>query len=474
MSSERKVDVAILGAGTAGNYTLSQVRAAGKSFVIINGGPLGTTCARVGCVPSKLLIQAADAFHERALLDEFGIRGGAGLKIDVPAVLARVRKIRDSFANPIAARATGELSEHFIDGYARFVAPDVVKVNGSRVRANRIVVATGSTPVVPNPWQAFGDRVLTTDTLFEQEDLPPRMAVIGLGAIGLEMGQALSRLGIEVTGFGSREYIAGLSDPVVNQAAIERISCDMPLYLGERAQVVEEEDGLRVSSGSHSVVVDKILVSAGRAPNIPGLGLEEIGAPMDPSGRPEYDPQTMQVGDLPIFLAGDVNGYRTIMPEAADEGRMAGCNVSHQEIAAFRRKTSMGIVFTDPNIACVGTPFSELDTKAIAVGEDDFSKRPRAMIMGKNYGVLRLYANRATGRLLGAAMCVTGGEHLAHLVAWSIQQGLTVIDLQRLPYYHPVLEEGLGDAVEDLASKLDIKAPAPANVTPMSPVISSS
>ena len=179
----------------------------------------------------------------------------------------------------------------------------------------------------------------------------------------------------------------------------------------------------------------------------------------------------MQVGDLPIFLAGDVNGYRTIMPEAADEGRVAGHNAIQIEIAAYHRKTPLGIVFTDPNIAEVGTSFSQLKTDATAVGEDDFSARPRAIIMGKNYGKLRLYADRATGRLLGAAMCVTGGEHLAHLVASYIEQGLTVLDLQRMPTYHPVLEEGLADAVEDLASKLEIKSPPLPNMMPAKPTV---
>ncbi len=470
MTTERRVDVAILGAGTAGLYAMRQVNGAGKSFVIINGGPLGTTCARVGCVPSKLLIQAADSFHDRTLFDLFGIRGGAALKDDIPAALVRVRKVRQSLIDGWIANTT-PTGEQFIDGYARLVAPDVVEVNDTRIRADRIVIGIGSHPIVPKPWQAFGDRVLTTDTLFEQEDLPARMAVIGLGPIGLELGQALARLGIETTGFDALDHIAGLSDPVVNQAAVELFSREMQLHLGEPAEIVEEAGGLRVTSGSHSVVVDKLLVCIGRAPNLAGLGLEEIGAPMGPKGRPVVDPQTMQVGELPIFLAGDVEVDRPLLHESVDEGRIAGRNASQTEITAYRRKTPMGIVFTDPNIAVAGTAFSELDTAATAVGEIDFGSVHRAMFMGKNYGKLRLYADRATGRLLGAAMCVTGGEHLAHLLAWCIEQGLTVLDLQRMPYYHPTLEEGLFSAVEDLASKLDIKAPAPANMKPANPTI---
>ena len=455
MSTERRVDVVILGAGTAGISATNQVSRAGKSFVLINGGPLGTTCARAGCQPSKLLIQAADSFHDRTHFDEFGIRGGTELKADIPAALVRVRKVQKFLIDRWIANTT-PAGEQFIDGYARLVEPDVVEVNDARIRADRIVIAIGSHPVVPRPWQGFGDRVLTTDTLFEQEDLPPRIGVIGLGPIGLEMGQALARLGIEVTGFDALDHIAGLSDPVVNQAAIELFSRELPLHLGKPAEIIEEVGGLRVSSGSNSVVVDKLLVAIGRAPNLGGLGLEDIGAPMDPDGRPVVDPQTMQVGELPIFLAGDVAADRPILHESVDEGRIAGLNASQREITAYRRKAPMGIVFTDPNVAVAGTGFSQLETDATAVGETDFSSVGRAMFMGKNYGKLRLYADRATGRLLGAAMCVTGGEHLAHLVAWCIEQELTVPDLQRMPYYHPTLEEGLFSAAEDLVSKLEI------------------
>lgn len=466
MVTERKVDVVIIGAGTAGISALREVRESGKSFVLINGGPLGTTCARAGCQPSKLLIHAANAFHERSRFDLFGIQNGAQLKNDIPAALIRVRKACRSLIDDWID-ATTPAGDQFIDGYARLLEADLVEVNDIRIRAGRIVIAAGSNPVIPKALKAFGDRILTTDTLFEQKDLPARMAAIGLGPIGLEMGQALARLGVEVTGFGSQTNIAAMDDPVVNQAAIDLFSREMTLYLGEGAQITEEAGGLRVSAGEHSAVVDKILLSAGRSPNLDGFNLEAIGAPVDSRGRPLVNPQTMQLGNLPIFLAGDAAIDRPLLHESVDEGYIAGHNAARKELTAIRRKTPMGIVFTEPNIARAGANFSDLDPETTAVGEIDFSTVQRAMFMGKNYGKLRLYADKNTGRLLGTAMCVTGGEHLAHLLAWCIEQELTVLDLQRMPYYHPTLEEGLANAVEDLARKLDIKAPSPASMTPL-------
>jgi dihydrolipoamide dehydrogenase len=457
------VDVAIVGAGTAGSHAMSQARRAGKSFVLINGGPMGTTCARVGCMPSKMVIQAADLLHDRHLLDELGIRGGQELRADIPAVLRRVRALRDDLVADTIRSMTKSLSaEQLIDGYARLVAPDTIEVAGQRIRAGRIVLATGSRPIVPGPWQAFGDRILTTDTLFEQEDLPRRMAVIGLGAIGLEMGQALARLGIEVTGFDALDRIGGIADPVIAEGALEILRKDFPMHLGQQAKIEAAADGLRVSAGAHAVVVDKLLVCIGRRPNVDELGLADVGAPLDDRGRPKIDPHTMQLGDLPIFVAGDATGDVLIMHVAADEGRVAGFNAGRDTHARFQAKTPLGIVFTDPNIVSVGARLSDLEDAAgqdaIAIGEYDFASQGRARIMARARGRLRLYADRATGRLLGASMCAPGGEHLGHLLAWSIQQQLTVFDLQRMPYYHPTLEEGLASAVDALARNVDAKS----------------
>jgi dihydrolipoamide dehydrogenase len=471
MTHERTVDVAVIGAGTAGSYAMSQARRAGKSCVLINGGPMGTTCARVGCMPSKMVIQAAELYHDRHILDELGIRGGEGLRPDIPAVLRRVRALRDRLVGGTIRSMTKSLSaDQLIEGYARLVAPDTVEVAGQRIRAGRIVLATGSRPIVPGPWKAFGDRILTTDTLFEQEDLPRRMAVIGLGAIGLEMGQALARLGIEVTGFDALDRIGGIADPAIAETALEILRRDFPMHLGQQAQVEQAPDqgsgGLRVSAGAHAVTVDKLLVCIGRRPNLDELGLADIGAPLDERGRPRIDPHTMQLGDLPIFVAGDATGDMLIMHVAADEGRVAGFHAGRGTQERFQPKTPLGIVFTDPNIVSVGARLPDLDDGAIAIGEFDFKTQGRALIMARARGRLRLYAERATGRLLGASMCAPAGEHLGHLLAWSIQQKLTVFDLQQMPYYHPTLEEGLALAVDALARNVDAK---PASALPYVP-----
>ncbi len=454
MATERIVDVAIIGAGTAGLTALAEVRKITQNYVIIDGGKLGTTCARVGCMPSKAALQIAATFHSRTLFDRYGIEGKTSLHIDQAQAMEHVRDLRDIFVDRVLADTTDEMGDEFIAGQACFLEPTVLSVNDEIIRAQKIIIATGSQPVVPPAWKCYGDRILTTDTLFELEQLPPTIAVIGLGVIGVEMGQALHRLGVQVVGVDQRSLLAGIQDPIVNRAALDLLDKEFPLWMGAEASIDEHGEQLRVSVGERHIVVDKILASLGRMPHVQDLGLEALGVLLDARGLPDFDPHTMQIADLPLFIAGDVSGDKAILHEANDEARIAGYNAVHEPIVAFRRKTALAITFCDPTVAAVGLPWKDFDDSSMVAGEMRFGPLGRALIMGKNRGVLRLYADRSDGRLRGASMIAPGGEHLAHLLAFAIEQNLTVYDLLRMPFYHPTLEEGLQAALYDLRAKL--------------------
>jgi dihydrolipoamide dehydrogenase len=451
---EKQVDVAIIGAGSAGLFALSQVRRATDSYVLIDGGELGTTCARVGCMPSKAIIQVAEDFHRRALFQRMGIEGGDALTLNDEDAMEHVRDLRDVFVDKVLSNSTDKMGDKFIAGRARFISPTELEVDGDRIKARAVVIATGSSPVVPGDWRRFGERIITTDNLFELESLPASVAVIGLGTIGLEMGQALSRMGVEVTGIDQLDHIAGLRDPDVQKLAVELLGKEFPMWLGTAADLTEENAGLRVQAGGQSVQVERVLAAMGRRPNVDGLGLENLGVELDERGLPSFDPATMQVSELPVFIAGDVTGDLAILHEAAIEGRIAGHNAVQERPVRFARQTPLAINFCDPNVAVVGRTWDELDTERTAVGEVKLGPLGRALIMGRNKGIMRVYADREDGRLLGASLVAPHGEHIAHQLAWSIQQGLTVFDLLRMPFYHPSIEEGLQSALYDLAGKI--------------------
>jgi dihydrolipoamide dehydrogenase len=450
---DKTLDVIIIGAGSAGLAALREVHKRSESFLLINDGAYGTTCARVGCMPSKALIEAANAFHRRHSFDAFGIRGAAALSVDVPAVLRRVRALRDDFVAGTLA-ATDELGERSLAGRARLLDAQTVAVGERRYHARRIVIASGSQPVIPDAWRAFGDRIVTTDTLFELETLPRRMAVVGLGAIGIEIAQALSRLGVEVTGFGANPRLAGLSDEAVDLALRELLDKEFAFHTSASAELSPAADGIEVRSGAVRVVADQVIAAIGRRPNVAGLGLETLGVELDARGMPPVNPNTLQIADLPVFLAGDANGRAALLHEAADEGHIAGINAMATELRCFRRRTPLAIVFADPNVAVVGQRFADLDAAQLVIGQASFKRQGRARTAEHNKGLMRLYADRNSGRLLGGEMCVPAGEHMAHVLALAIERELSVQELLRLPFYHPVLEEGMRGALRDLSAQL--------------------
>jgi dihydrolipoamide dehydrogenase len=453
------LDTLIIGAGTAGLAALREVRKRTDRYLIVNEGPWGTTCARVGCMPSKALIEAANAFHRRHALEAFGLRGAMGLSADIAAVLQRVRTLRDHFVAG-ALQATEALGAARIAGSATLLGPNAVDIDGTTYATRSIIIATGSRPRVPDAWLAFGDRMLTTETLFEQRTLGPRMAVIGMGVIGVEIAQALARLGIEMAAFSTRPNLAGLKDPALNAELAALLKHEMRLHTGAPAELREVASGIEVSSGAHRVVVDQVIAAMGRVPNIEHLGLQALGVPLDPRGMPAVNPQTQQIGDLPVFLAGDANAHAPLLHEAADEGHTAGINAMACALTPaaaptrFQRRTPLTIVFCDPQVAVVGQRLADLDSAHTVTGTVSFENQGRARAAQRNHGGLHVYADRATGRLQGAEMCAPEAEHMAHLLALAVQQKLTVHELLGMPFYHPVLEEGLRTALRDAARQL--------------------
>lgn len=451
---QRKVDVVIIGAGSAGLAALRQVAQKTDDFLLIDRGPLGTTCARVGCMPSKVLIDAARLYHGRQRMKECGINGADQLSADIPAVLRHVRRLRAHFTSGMIGVTHQLAGKRLLTGRATLLGPNRIALGEDTIECASIILAVGSRPTVPHAWRPFGRRILTTETLFEQKELPARLALVGLGTNGLELGQALSRLGIEVTGFGRNPLIGGIMDPEISRAALDILQTEFPLHVGAAAEIASGTNALLVGNGSCQVEVDACIAAIGTRPNLDDLGLDRLGLETDEHGMPPFDPHSMQVGDLPIYIAGDANGHLPLLHEAQDEGFIAGRNAAGDAVHGFRRRSPLGIGFTDPQIATVGMRYDALDRKTTIIGRSDFSEQSRAIIEHGNAGRLHVYTDKANARLLGAEMVVPEAEHLAHILALAVQQKLTVHEALMMPFYHPTVEEGLRSALRDAARQL--------------------
>jgi dihydrolipoamide dehydrogenase len=461
-----QTDIAIIGAGTAGLAAYRAAKTAGKQAVIIEAGPHGTTCARVGCMPSKLLIAAADAAHGIENWHAFGLRLEGSLRVDGPAVMARVRRERDRFVGFVLEGVERISERDRLAGYARFTNPESLTVDDhTSVRFTSAVIATGSSPIVPAQLRAAGDRLVVNDDIFEWEDLPRSVAVFGPGVIGLELGQALHRLGVAVHMFGRGGQFGPFTDPAIRDYANRIFAAEFPLEADARDTVLERiAEGVRIrwtapDGARHEIVVDKVIAATGRAPNVGALGLQATGIVLDPRGVPVFDSLTLRCGTGNLFIAGDANDNLPLLHEAADEGRIAGENAARfPDVRPGHRRTPLGIVFSDPQLATVGRRFTDLDPAAVVVGEVSFEDQGRSRVMLRNLGLLHVYADVVDGRVLGAELIGPDAEHLAHLLAWGIQSGMTVHRMLEMPFYHPVIEEGLRTALRDAAAKLALKA----------------
>lgn len=468
-----QVDVAVIGAGTAGLAAYRAARTAGAAAILIESGAYGTTCARVGCMPSKLLVAAAEAAHAVETAPGFGVHYDGVVRIDGRAVMDRVRRERDRFVGFVLRDIERIPGTDRLCGHAGFMDDHTLEVGANtRVVARAVVIATGSRPTRPDTFDTLGDRLVVNDNVFDWQDLPKSVAVIGSGIIGLELGQALHRLGVRVAILGRGGRVGPIGDPEVLAYSIAAFEQEFTLEPDARIADIRR-DGDRVVihrttlEGFEQVeAFDYVLLSTGRVPNVQGIGLEKTSIKLDAQGVPEYHPATAQTlntagsgrKNSPIFIAGDAGNFIPLLHEAADEGRIAGENAARvalgKPVQAGLRRASIGVVFTDPQIGIVGGGFHSLRPGSFAIGRVNFEDQGRARMLKRNKGLINVYADTVTGRFLGAEMLAPEGEHLTHLLAWALQSRMTIEQMLEMPYYHPVLEEALRTALFDVNAKL--------------------
>ena len=458
--SDQKIhcDVAIVGAGSAGLPAYREVVKAGLKPLLIEGGPHGTMCARVGCMPSKLLIAAAQSAADMRHADAFGIRLEGSPRVDGVAVMDRVRRERDRFVGFVVDDVEAMPPDHRLDASVEFVCDGILRsADGREVHAQRIILASGTRPHMPDLYKPLGDLAIVNDDVFNWHDLPRSVLVVGSGVIGVELGLALARLGVRVRMLNRSARFAHLGDPKVRETAVALLGPELSLVQNADITTVRREGdqavvGWSVSGGAETVEsFDYVLVTTGRTPALDSLHLERTSMPLDERGRPRIDPATLQVEGHPVFMAGDVTGLHPIQHEASDDGRVAGRNAAAwPDVQALPRRASLAIMFSDPQIMQVGGGYAALDDPdRVAIGEVDWTRQGRSRVMLRNRGLMRVYMRRADGRFLGAEMIGPDAEHVAHLLAWALQMELTVPQMLNLPFYHPTIEEGIRTALRD-------------------------
>ena len=460
--SIHKVDVAVIGAGSAGLPAYRAARMHTENVVLIEGGVYGTTCARVGCMPSKLLIAAAEAAHSIETASKFGVYSSKPT-INGHDVMKRVRSERDRFVGFVLESVENIDQNHHFRGHAQFIDNHTIQVEDKIIEAKSVVISTGSSPKLMSMFNGLGDRLVVNDDIFDWDTLPESVAVFGPGVIGLELGQALHRLGVRIRIFGLSGSLKPLSDMGIKSYAENLFKDEFPLDTKANILGLElENEQVKISfvdpknGEEKEELFDFLLAATGRSPNVNDLGLENTKLELDSLGVPLYNSSTMQCGNSSIFIAGDVNNDLPILHEAADEGKIAGDNAARfPDIKSGLRRSPVTVVFCDPQIAIVGESWSELEgNENVVTGKVSFEGQGRSRIILKNKGLMHVYADQNSGLFLGSEFIGPHAEHLAHLMSWAHQQNMTIQQMLEMPFYHPVIEEGLRTALRDAESKL--------------------
>jgi mercuric reductase len=441
-------DLAIIGSGGGAFAAAIAARNKGKRVVMVERGTTGGTCVNVGCVPSKALLAAAEARHGAQAAGRFPGLAPATVPVDFPALIggkdALVEQLRTEKYTDLAA----DYGWQIVHGTATFADGPVLQValndgGTTTIEAAHYLIATGSTPWAP-PIDGLDETgYLTSTTAMELEELPEHLLVLGGGYVGLEQAQLFARLGSRVT-MAVRSRLASGEEPEIS-AGIEAVFADEGITVHTRTQVStvrRDGDGILATltgpGGEQQVRASHLLVATGRRPVTDGLGLERVGVKTGERGEVVVD-EYLRTGNPRIWAAGDVTGHPDFVYVAAAHGTLVADNALDGAERTLDYTALPKVTFTSPAIASVGMTDAQLAEAGIACQCRTLPLQyvPRALANRDTRGLVKLIAERGTGKLLGAHVLADGAGDIITAATYAITAGLTVDQIART--WHPYL-----------------------------------
>lgn len=454
-------DLVVIGAGTAGLVVAAGAAGLGLGLKIalIERSLMGGDCLNVGCVPSKCVIRSSRVVADMQAAMPFGIQPPDKIEVDFAAVMQRMRRIRASISHHDSAERFRQLGIDVFLGNAQFVSEAAIAVNGSHLRFKKAVIATGARATRPRVPGLAEAGYLTNETVFSLTERPRRLAVIGGGPIGCELAQAFHRLGSEVTLLHKHEHLLDREDAdaaeIIQQQFVKE---NLHLILDCALETVEKNDvgkviHYRQNGAVKSVIVDEILVGAGRTPNVDGLNLEAAGVQYDAHQGVVVN-DYLQTTNSRIYAAGDIcmNWKFTHAADAA--ARIVIKNTLFSPFGLGRSKLSSlvmpWVTYTDPEIAHVGLYEQEAQAKGLESNtiKIPFSSIDRALADGEPDGFVKILHKRGSDQILGATIVARhAGEMISEItLAIATKQGLSVLSGVIHPY--PTQAEAIKKAAD--------------------------
>ncbi|MER3444507.1 MAG: mercury(II) reductase [Meiothermus sp.] len=445
-------DLLIIGSGSAGVAAALEAASKGAKAAVIEGGVLGGTCVNVGCVPSKALLRAAEAFHKAGHHPFQGIQAQA-LRVDLGEFIGQKDRLVGALRQEKYAEVLEAAGVPLIRGQARFLDGETLEVNGQVHKARPYLLATGASATLPPiPGLAYS-KPWTYYEALSPDKQPQNLLVIGGGAIGLEIAQAYARLGTEVTVLEALPYPLSGEDPELSTLLKGYLEAEgLHLHTGVKVQKVEREgEGYRVETDRGPFQGDRLLVATGRKARTQGLELEAAGVGLGPRGEIRVD-EHLRTSNPRVYAAGDVAGLPQYVYVAAQSGRLTARNALGGK-EALDLQAVPRVTFTDPALATVGLTEEEARGRygsAIRVARLPLDQLPKALAQQDPRGMFKLVVD-TEGVVLGLSILAPEAGDALQEAVLAVKFGLNYQDL--IDTFHPYLT--LAEGIRLVAQALD-------------------
>lgn len=449
-------DVAIIGAGPGGYVAAIRAAQLGKKVALIEKeSKLGGTCLRVGCIPSKALLESSENYYQAGHhFQEHGINL-SGYSLDLNTMLKRKDSIVDELTGGVKMLMQKNKVEVF-QGWGTLTSRTRIRIDNNgeskEIEATNIILAMGSAPVELPHVPFDGEHIVSSTEALAFQRVPKHLVVIGAGAVGLEMGSVWCRLGAKVTVVELLDRITPFADAYMSRLLMRSLqSQGLEFKLGAKMTSADVQDGkvkvkVEVKDGSEETLeADRMLVSVGRHPFTEGAGLEDVGIEMD--GRRIAVNKMFQTNVPNIFAIGDLIDGPMLAHKAEEEG-MAVAEIIAGEQGHVNYIAIPNVVYTDPELAMVGLTEEEVKEQGIPykTGRFNYRVNGRAKTLGMTDGAVKVIAHKETDRLLGVHIVGTRASELIHEAVVGIELGATAEELARTSHAHPTLSEIMKEA----------------------------
>ncbi|MEK7094571.1 MAG: NAD(P)/FAD-dependent oxidoreductase [Patescibacteria group bacterium] len=442
-------DILIIGSGSAGFAAASAAKGVGRKIGIVESDIVGGECPSFGCVPSKALLYSAKMWRTANSLSVFGITVKDAV-FDFSRAVKRKDDLTRGLAGPRAEKVADELGIDVLKGRAAFLDAHTVNIGKKKVTSDKFIIATGSIPKEPSISGIGRSDYWTYKDAVSVKEAPRRLLIVGGGAIGVEMATFFASVGSSVTVVELSSQLLNFAEPEISQLAEESLIAlgATVMTSAEIIDIVKTESGsyttrVNVGGGIEETENDKILFALGKKPNISGLGLKAAGVETDGNGRLKTNLE-LRTSVKHIWAAGDVRGGMQFTHVAHYEGSVAGFNAFSDKPIKVNEKIVPRVVFAVPEIACVGeTEETASKTMSVATSVFPISKLGRAYIDGETRGLVKLVADKKTGKIVGGSIAAPHAGEMIHEVALAIHCGMTVDNFVSVIHAYPTYSEAI-------------------------------